>query len=95
MKVGTPETQIVIFIDEIDGILGLNFPVKSKQSIGLLTLYQQILERQLANVNNSPIEGELLLSGLVVKKQGSLSVNNRIYASIFDRRWLVGIAYRR
>ncbi len=27
MKVGTPETQIVIFIDEIDSILGLNFPV--------------------------------------------------------------------
>ena len=27
IKVGTPETQIVIFIDEIDSILGLNFPV--------------------------------------------------------------------
>nr|WP_295622037.1 hypothetical protein [Chamaesiphon sp. GL140_3_metabinner_50] len=46
------------------------------------------MERQVADINDSPIERELLLSGLVVKKQGSLSVNNRIYASIFDRRWL-------
>ncbi len=133
MKVGTSETQIVIFIDEIDSILGLNFLVndffalirscynqrtidpayqrltfalfgvaapsdlirtirdrllKSKQSIDLLTLYQQILERQVVDINNSPIERELLLSGLIVKKQGSLIVNNRIYASIFDRCWL-------
>jgi hypothetical protein len=37
---------------------------------------------------DSPEARELLLSGLVVKQQGYLRVNNRIYKSIFDRSWL-------
>jgi PAS domain S-box-containing protein len=61
--------------------------LKSRQSTDLLTLYQQVLEREQV-VINTPAERELLLSGLVVKQAGSLRVQNRIYAAIFDRSWL-------
>jgi hypothetical protein len=62
--------------------------LRSQQSVRLLELYQQVLEQQEIVVVNSPVERELLLSGIVVKQQGSLRVNNLIYASIFDRAWI-------
>jgi PAS domain S-box-containing protein len=62
--------------------------LKSQQSVRLLELYRQVLLRQEVVATDSPEERELLLSGLVVKQQGSLRVNNRIYESIFDRSWL-------
>jgi predicted ATPase/GAF domain-containing protein/tRNA A-37 threonylcarbamoyl transferase component Bud32 len=62
--------------------------LKSRQSGCLLTLYQQILEREQVSISNTPAERELLLSGLVVKQAESLQVQNRIYAAIFDRSWL-------
>jgi hypothetical protein len=62
--------------------------LRSQQSVRLLELYQQVLEQQEVVVANSPVERELLLSGVVVKQQGSLRVNNLIYASIFDRAWI-------
>jgi hypothetical protein len=62
--------------------------LKSQQSVRLLELYRQVLLRQEVVAANSPEERELLLSGLVVKQQGSLRVHNRIYESIFDRSWL-------
>jgi len=37
---------------------------------------------------DSPEEKELLLSGLVVKQQGILRVQNRIYKLIFNRSWV-------
>ncbi|MEH1777726.1 MAG: AAA family ATPase [Nostoc sp.] len=56
---------------------------KSKQSVRLLELYRQILhQREIIAVDSSE-ERELLLSGLVVKQQGKLRVQNRIYESIF------------
>ena len=33
-------------------------------------------------------KSELLLSGLVVKKQGYLQVKNRIYQKVFNRKWV-------
>jgi translation initiation factor 2 beta subunit (eIF-2beta)/eIF-5 len=60
----------------------------SKQSELLLALYRQILERESMTATNSKQERELLLSGLVVNRQGNLAVNNRIYRSIFDLDWL-------
>ncbi|MGF1482228.1 MAG: AAA family ATPase [Cyanophyceae cyanobacterium] len=57
--------------------------LKSKQSVRLLELYRQILHRGAIVSDNSPEERELLLSGLVVKQQGTLKVQNRIYKSIF------------
>jgi PAS domain S-box-containing protein len=62
--------------------------LRSQQSVRLLALYRQVWEREEVFVTDSPDERELLLSGLVVKSQGSLRVQNRIYASIFDGRWL-------
>ena len=62
--------------------------LRSKQSLRLLALYRQVLEREEVVVVDSPDERELILSGLVVKFQGSLRVQNRIYTSIFDVRWL-------
>jgi predicted ATPase/GAF domain-containing protein len=62
--------------------------LRSQQSVPLLELYQQVLEQQEVVVVNSAVERELLLSGIVVKQQGSLRVNNLIYASIFDRAWI-------
>ena len=62
--------------------------LRSTQSIHLLELYQQVVDTQEVLVVNSPVERELLLSGLVVKQQGALRVQNRIYASIFDSSWI-------
>ncbi|MBH8577986.1 AAA family ATPase [Nostocaceae cyanobacterium CENA369] len=57
--------------------------LKSKQSVRLLELYQQILHQGEMLAVDSSEERELLLSGLVVKQQGTLRVQNRIYESIF------------
>ncbi|NJK69466.1 MAG: hypothetical protein HC941_25720 [Microcoleus sp. SU_5_3] len=38
--------------------------------------------------DDTPEETELRLSGLVVKRGGKLTVNNRIYASIFNHKWV-------
>ena len=62
--------------------------LRSDRSVRLLALYRQVLEREEVVVVDSPEERELLLSGIVVKSQGSLSIQNRIYASIFDLSWL-------
>ncbi len=62
--------------------------LKSKQSVRLLELYRHVLHQREAIASDSPEERELLLSGLVVKQQESLKVNNRIYESIFDKRWV-------
>src|ERR687886_1660646 len=39
-------------------------------------------------VDDSPEQMELRLTGLVVKREGKLSVYNRIYESVFDRNWV-------
>ena len=54
----------------------------------LLSLYQQILRWGQVAANDSPEQMELRLSGLVVKRGGILKVYNRIYESVFDRRWV-------
>ncbi|MEG4013289.1 MULTISPECIES: AAA-like domain-containing protein [unclassified Microcoleus] len=40
------------------------------------------------SADNSPEQIELLLSGLIVKVNGFLQVRNRIYAEIFNLRWV-------
>ncbi|ESA34860.1 serine threonine protein kinase [Leptolyngbya sp. Heron Island J] len=57
----------------------------------LLNLYSQVLEQNASKdviADDSPEEKELLLSGLVVKQQGSLQIYNRIYQLVFDRQWV-------
>ena len=62
--------------------------LKSQQSIRLLEIYRQVLDHEEVVAADSPEERELLLSGLVVKEQGSVRVHNQIYESIFDRSWV-------
>lgn len=57
--------------------------LKSKQSVRLLEIYRQIVEQGEITAVDSSEERELLLSGLVVKQQETLKVQNRIYKSIF------------
>jgi PAS domain S-box-containing protein len=59
-----------------------------RQPAWLLELYRKILLQGEVVSVDSPEERELLLSGLVVKQQGSLRVHNRIYKLIFDNRWI-------
>lgn len=54
----------------------------------LLGLYLQILQNGNVLADDSPEKIELLLSGLVVKKQGSLQVYNRIYQEVFNLEWV-------
>ena len=61
--------------------------LKSDRARGLLELYHQILEHPVVAAN-SLVERELILSGLIIERQGLLQIQNRIYAAIFDRRWL-------
>jgi len=62
--------------------------LKSQQSRQLLQIYQQIQRQGEVVAWDTPVEKELLLSGLVVKQQGLLRVNNRIYQSIFNHNWV-------
>ncbi len=57
-------------------------------SIPLLRLYQKILHRGEIPTDESHTQQELLLSGLVVQRQGKLRVHNPIYQSIFNRQWV-------
>ncbi len=57
--------------------------LNSPQSVKLLALYRQILTEKEIVAVDSPEEKQLLLSGLVVKQQGILRIQNRIYESIF------------
>jgi hypothetical protein len=59
-----------------------------RQPVRLLELYRQILHRGEVVSVDSPESRELLLSGLVVKQQGSLRIHNRIYELIFDSSWI-------
>ncbi|MEG3440033.1 hypothetical protein V0288_23090 [Pannus brasiliensis CCIBt3594] len=60
----------------------------SPRSLQLLELYGQVSRRTEAIAVDHPAIEELLLSGLVIEREGSLKVANRIYGSIFDREWL-------
>ncbi|MBD2454795.1 AAA-like domain-containing protein [Nostoc sp. FACHB-87] len=52
-----------------------------------LGLYQQLLNQGELSAEDSWELMQLCLSGLVVKRQGKLSIYNRIYATVFDYTW--------
>ncbi|WP_299485406.1 AAA-like domain-containing protein [Acaryochloris sp. IP29b_bin.137] len=54
----------------------------------LLGLYRRILDQETVVADGSVAQGELQLSGLVVKRQGVLRVYNRIYQAIFNHAWI-------
>ncbi|MFB2920608.1 AAA family ATPase [Aerosakkonema funiforme] len=63
--------------------------LNSEQPTGkLLELYRRILHQREVVAVDSSEERELLLSGLVVKQQGSLRVHNRIYELVFNSNWV-------
>ena len=62
--------------------------LKSKQSVQLIEIYRQVLHQKEVVAVNTSVEKELLLSGLVIKQQGVLRINNRIYELIFNFNWV-------
>ncbi|PSF34257.1 hypothetical protein C7H19_19195 [Aphanothece hegewaldii CCALA 016] len=64
--------------------------LRNEQKAGrLLGLYQQILKQGWIEVDDSPEQTELKLSGLVVVKNNKLVVYNPIYQAIFNQEWLM------
>ncbi|MGA1133629.1 MAG: AAA-like domain-containing protein [Prochlorotrichaceae cyanobacterium] len=64
-------------------------------TIGLLSLYQKILcaDRTLTEIPSHPNQDnrtavDLLLSGLVIRRQGQLQIKNRIYQEVFNAAWV-------
>ncbi|MEM9089736.1 MAG: AAA-like domain-containing protein [Cyanobacteria bacterium P01_F01_bin.53] len=53
----------------------------------VLSIYQQVLEGDVV-ADDSRDQIELLLSGLVTKSTGLLTVKNRIYSTVFDLAWV-------
>lgn len=62
--------------------------LKSNNSPQLLKFYQQILIENTIINNNSPEIIELLLSGIVIKQQDQIIINNPIYAEVFNLNWV-------
>ncbi|HET6247409.1 MAG TPA: AAA-like domain-containing protein [Tepidisphaeraceae bacterium] len=57
--------------------------------VGLLELYRKILARQkVPDAENNPLIAELHLSGITRSVDGFLSVRNRIYERVFDKKWI-------
>lgn len=61
---------------------------KEQIAVGLLGLYQQILQQGEIAVDGSPEQMRLRLTGLVVEQQGKLRVYNQIYGNVFDLNWV-------
>ncbi|MBW4578699.1 MAG: AAA-like domain-containing protein [Tildeniella nuda ZEHNDER 1965/U140] len=60
----------------------------------ILGCYQKILQRQKLSADDGAERMELRLSGIVVDQHGSLTICNRIYASIFNQNWVTAILAR-
>ncbi|NJM85404.1 MAG: hypothetical protein HC839_04435, partial [Leptolyngbyaceae cyanobacterium RM2_2_21] len=53
-----------------------------------LGLYQQVLTQNSVSADSSDEQSELLLAGIVVKRQGRLQPTNPIYAEVFNASWV-------
>ena len=62
--------------------------VNSKYAGRILAIYQQILQGNYPQSDDSREQVELLLSGLVIKKENKLKVKNNIYAEVFNLQWV-------
>lgn len=58
------------------------------KTVGLLGLYQQILAGETVVADQSEVQTQLRLSGLVVKRDNHLEVYNPIYQTIFNSCWV-------
>ena len=59
-----------------------------QDAIPLLQFYQQLLSEGELSAEESPEYNELILSGLVVKQDGYLSIGNQIYQHVFTEDWV-------
>jgi WD40 repeat protein len=59
-----------------------------RQAGALLEEYQEIWQRGAIAADDFTEQTELLLSGLVLKSEGKLTVANLIYRAIFNERWI-------
>lgn len=57
-------------------------------SVPLLHRYRTIWQAEPVPFDDSEIEKELLLSGIIIQQEGNLFVHNRIYRHIFDEQWI-------
>ncbi len=63
--------------------------VSNEQRAGyLLELYRKVLKNERVDINHTPEERELQLSGLVVVKGNFLQLYNLIYAKVFNECWI-------
>ncbi|EKV03125.1 WD40 repeat-containing protein [Leptolyngbya sp. PCC 7375] len=61
----------------------------NQQTGRLLALYQKVLQTPgTISSQATPEETELLLSGLITKRRGTLQVKNPIYANVFNLTWV-------
>jgi WD40 repeat protein len=74
------------FQDEPTHLKTIRDRLLNKRTGRLLGLYQRALSHQL-RTDGSFDQIELRLSGLVVERQGFLTVYNRIYAEVFNLEW--------
>ena len=56
--------------------------------VGLLELYRQLWQRGKLEADGSCKQTELLLSGLVVKRDETLRIYNPIYQAVFNQEWI-------
>ncbi len=54
----------------------------------LLGLYQQIIQQGEVGADDSAEQVDLRLTGVVVKREGTLQVYNQVYQQVFNRDWL-------
>ena len=62
--------------------------VRGRGSSRLLELYKQILQKGEIYVDKSNEQLSLRISGLVIKEEGKLKVNNKIYKTVFNLEWV-------
>lgn len=63
--------------------------LRNEQRAGrMLGIYQQLLQGNPIKCDDSREHIELLLSGLLEKRQGYLQIKNRIYENIFNPQWV-------
>ena len=59
-----------------------------EMALRLLGLYQKILKGEAVNSNDKLFKVDLLLSGLIIERQGQLEIYNRIYEEVFNNDWV-------
>jgi WD40 repeat protein len=59
------------------------------RSIYLLGIIQEVLQNKNIKTINDIDERELLLSGLLFKKDGLLKIRNPIYSAVFNQAWVI------